>query len=154
MECAANNTIAYIKIKAQDMAGFDPNSVVSAFLFDLKIPMNPQGFEYLKTAILLRYENPTMDLVNDIYLLIADAKGASNAEAVSASIRRVIRTAFYRGNIALWEIYLPSANVTKTHPPSNAEVIAGLARIVEFWQGCSEAYLRQLKKEVASIESK
>ena len=47
MECAANNTIAYIKIKAQDMAGFDPNSVVLAFLFDLKIPMNPQGFEYL-----------------------------------------------------------------------------------------------------------
>ena len=150
MKYATSDTIAYIKRMAQNMAGFEPNYAVLAFMLDLKIPVNLYGFEYLKTAIMLRYENPTMDLANDIYLTIASTHGNVSGEMIAASIRRVIKAAFERGNSTRWKIYLPASNLTEAHPPTNAEVIAGLARILELWQGCSEAYLRQQHKEVVS----
>lgn len=153
MKCDTSDTIAYIKRMAQNMAGFEPNYAVLAFMLDLKIPVNPHGFEYLKTAIMLRYENPTMDLANDIYLTIASTHGNISGEMIAASIRRVIKSAFDRGNIPKWQLYLPAAIITE-RPPTNAEVIAGLARILELWQGCSEAYFRQQHKEVVSSGKK
>lgn len=154
MKSATDDTITYIKRMAQNMVGFDPNYVVLAFMLDLRIPVNPHGFEYLKSAILMRYKHPTMDLANDIYLTIASTQGNVSGEMIAASIRRVIKSAFDRGNIPKWEIYLPAATITENRPPTNAEVIAGLARIVELWQGCSEAYLRQQYKEVGNYGKK
>ena len=83
MKCATSDTIRYIKRMAQNMVGFDPNYAVLAFMLDLKIPVNPHGFEYLKTAIILRYENPTMDLANDIYLAIASTYGNISSEMLT-----------------------------------------------------------------------
>ena len=150
MKCATNDTIAYIKRLAQDMTGLDSNCAVLAFMLDLKIPVNLHGFEYLKTAILMQCENPTMDLVNDIYPAIAETHGDISGEMIAASVRRTIKAAWDRGNLKLWHIYLPAATIYDKHPPTNAEVIAGLARILELWQGCSNAYLRQQHKEVVS----
>ena len=53
MKCATNDTIAYIKLLAQDLAGCNPNCAVLAILFDLSIPVNYDGFEYLKAAIVM-----------------------------------------------------------------------------------------------------
>ena len=75
MKCATNDTIAYIKLLAQDLAGCAPDCAVLAVMFDLAIPVNHSGFEYLKAAILLQHEHPTMVLVNDIYLAIAQKHG-------------------------------------------------------------------------------
>ena len=152
MKCAVNDTITYIKLLAQDIAGCDPNCAVLAILFDLRIPVNHHGFQYLKTAILLQYQNPMLIVLNEIYQEIAEMYGDVSEDIIAASIHRVIKAAWERGARPLWETYLPAANVNKTGPPTNSEVIAGLARIVELWQGCSDAYLRQLKREVVSSE--
>ena len=88
MKSATSDTIIYIKRMAQNMAGFDPNYAVLAFMLDLRIPVNPHGFEYLKTAILLRYRNPTMDLANDIYLAIASTHGNVSGEMIAEAARR------------------------------------------------------------------
>ena len=150
MKCATNDTIAYIKLLAQDMAGCEPNCAVVAIMLDLKMPVNHHGFEYLKTAVLLQYENPTLIMANEIYQVIAQMHGNTSEDVIATSIRRVIKTAWDRGNTTLWDTYLPAAMITKEHPPSNTEVIAGLARIIELWQGCSHAYLRQQYREVVS----
>lgn len=55
---------------------------------------------------------------------------------------------------SVWNRYLPAVLINKKSPPTNAEMIAGLARVIELWQGCSDAYLRQLYKEVVSCGSK
>ena len=154
MKCAIDDTIAYIKRMAQNMAGFDPDYAVLAFMLDLKIPVNLYGFEYLKLAILMRYKNPTMDLTNEIYWKIAEVHGDIGGDVISSSIRRVIRSSFSPDNITKWKLYLPASSLTMGYPPTNAETIAGLARILEFWQGCSEAYLRQASKEVVSCGRK
>lgn len=154
MKCAMNNTITYIKHLAQDLAGCDPNCAVLAIMFDLAIPVNHRGFEYLKTAILMQYEYPTMDLANDIYLAIAETYGNINTDMVDSSIRRAVRVAWEHGDTSVWDRYLPAVLTNKHRPPTNAEMIAGLARIIELWQGCANAYLRQLYKEVVSCGSK
>lgn len=154
MKCAVNDTITYIKLLAQDIAGCDPNCAVLAILFDLRIPVNHHGFQYLKTAILLQYQNPMLIVLNEIYQEIAEMYGDVSEDIIAASIHRVIKAAWERGDLTLWETYLPAANVNKNGPPTNSEVIAGLARIVELWQGCSDAYLRQLNREVVSSERK
>lgn len=150
MKCATNDTIAYIKLLAQDLAGCNPNCAVLAILFDLSIPVNYDGFEYLKAAIVMQYENPTFDMVNDIYQIIADKYGNLNVEMVSTAIRSAIKTAWLRGDTSRWSRYLPTVPINLKRPPTNAEVISGLARIIELWQGCSNAYLRQQNKEVVS----
>ena len=149
-----NNTITHIKHLAQDLAGCDPNCAVLAIMFDLAIPVNHSGFEYLKAAILMQYENPTLDLVNDIYIAVAETHRNISADMVSSSIRRAVKVAWDHGYIGVWDLYLPAVLTNETRPPTNAEIIAGLARVVELWQGCSNAYLRQLYKEVVSCGNK
>ena len=150
MKCATNDTITYIKLLAQDLAGCDPGCAILAIMFDLAIPVNHSGFEYLKIAIRMQYEHPTMDLANDIYPAIAKMHGNISGEMVAASIRRAIKIAWNRGDADSWYRYLPTVFASQTHRPTNDEMISGLAKIIELWQGCSNAYLRQLRKEVVS----
>jgi len=147
---AMNNTITYIKHLAQDLAGCEPNCAVLAIMFDLAIPVNHRGFEYLKAAILIQYEHPTMDLANDIYIAISKTHGNISTEMVDSSIRRAVRVAWEHGDTSVWDRYLPAVLTNETRPPTNAEIIAGLARDIELWNGCSNAYLRQQYKEVVS----
>lgn len=151
MKCAINDTIAYIKNLAQDLAGCDTNCAVLSMMFDLAIPANYDGFEYLKAAIIIQYENPTQDLVNNIYEILAKHYGISPC-MISSAIRSAIKTARSRSSTEKWCRYLPTVPLDKASAPTNAEVIAGLARTLELLQGCSHAYLQQQHKEVVSCE--
>ena len=153
MKCAINDTIAYVKLLAQDLAGCDSNCAILAFMFDLAIPVNYDGFEYLKAAISIQYTEPSLDLVNNIYEILANRYYVS-ADVISAAIRSAIKSAWHHMESEKWRIYLPTVSMFKRSAPTNAEVISGLARILELWQGCSESYLRQLHKEVVSSGSK
>ena len=149
MKGAISHTIAYIKLLAQDLAECDLDCVLLAILFDLKMPVTFDGFEYLKAAVVMQYENPTMDLVNDIYVRLADRYGV-NSDMIASAVRGIITAGWKRADRELWYLYLPTIPRGKNGAPTNAEVIAGLARILELWQGCAKAYLRQQRKEVVS----
>ena len=153
MKCAINDTIAYVKLLAQNLAGCDSNCAILAIMFDLAIPVNYDGFEYLKSAITIQYADPNLDLVNDIYEILAKRHGVS-ADVISAAVRSAIKSAWNHTEPAKWKIYLPTVSMSKNSAPTNAEVISGLARILELWQGCSKSYLRQLYKEVVSCGNK
>ena len=144
-----NDTVGYIKRLAQDLAGCDLDYTILAILFDMTVPVNFKGFEYLKAAVLMQYEQSTRDLVNDIYTMLAKDYGVSE-EMVASTIRGVISAAWNRGDKAVWLRYLPTIPRDRSSAPTNAEVIAGLARILELWRGCSEAYMRQQCKEVVN----
>ena len=48
MKCAINDTIAYVKLLAQNLAGCDSNCAILAIMFDLAIPVNYDGFVSLE----------------------------------------------------------------------------------------------------------
>ena len=152
MKCAINDTITYVKLLAQNLAGCDSNCAILAIMFDLAIPVNYDGFEYLKSAISIQHAEPSLDLVNNIYEILAKRYGVS-ADVISSAIRSAIKVAWHHTESEKWSIYLPTISVFRSSAPTNAEVISGLARILELWQGCSESYLRQLHKEVVSCGS-
>lgn len=149
MKSAINDTVEYVKLLAQDLAGCEPNYAVLAIMLDLRIPVNYDGFEYLKAAVIMQHEEPTLDLVNDIYEALAKRYGVTT-EMVASGIRGAVKTAWNRTEPKKWCRYLPTIPTGKSGAPSNVEVITGLARIVELWQGCSEAYMRQRSREVVS----
>lgn len=153
MISAINDTVEYVKLLAQNLAGCEPNYAVLAIMLDLKIPVNYDGFEYLKAAIVMQYEEPTRDLLNDIYKALAEHYGIS-ADVIASAIRGAIKTAWSRTEPEKWSRYLPAVPIGKKGAPTNAEIITGLARIVELWQGCSEAYIRQRRGEVVSCGKK
>ena len=152
MKCAIHDTITYVKLLAQNLAGCDSNCAILAILFDLAIPVNYDGFEYLKAAISIQHTEPGFDLVNNIYERLAKRYGVS-ADVISSAVRSAIKSAWHHTEPAKWRIYLPTVPISRSSAPTNAEVISGLARILELWQGCSESYLRQLRKEVVSCGS-
>ena len=152
MKCAINDTIAYVKLLAQNLAGCDSNCAILAIMFDLAIPVNYDGFQYLKEAISIQYEEPRLDLVNNIYEILAKRYGVS-ADVISSAVRSAIKSAWHHTESTKWRIYLPTVPMSRNSAPTNAEVISGLARILELWQGCSDAYLRQSYMEVVSCGS-
>lgn len=151
MESAANDTIAYIKQLGRDLAGHSPECAVLSFLMDLSFPLDLKGCEYVIAAVLLQREDPVRDLANSIYITIA-LRYCVTPKIVEAAIRRVIRISWTRAAHRLWFRYLPTIDPVRSAPPTNAEVIAGLARVLQLWQSCAEAYLRQRPKEVTGCD--
>ena len=148
MKCAIDDTVEYVKLLAQRLGGCKPKAMVLVMLLDLGIPVNYSGFEYLKTAILLQFEDPTADLANDIYPVISAKTGKDiSNEMIDTSIRNAIRSAWLRTNIAVWQKYIPIISDMQKKPPTNTEMIASLAKIVELWYTCAEAYNNQLYRE-------
>ena len=150
MKGAIDGTVEYVKSLARRMCGCDPNDVVLVMLMEMGIPVNHVGFEYLKTAVLLQYEDPMRSLSNDIYpaLLKRYANSVGSSKQLDGALRGVVRTGWERTGMETWIKYFPTIRYQLSGPPTNSEVIAGLARIVELWKGCSDAYLRQCDREV------
>ena len=149
MKCAVDATIEYVKHLAQQLTGFDTSGVVLVILLRLRIPTNYDGFEYLKTAILLRNENPTWTMANDIYPELRRRYGKYiTDEQIETAIRTAISMGWGRSNIQVWKIFFPTILAEDEEKrPSSTEFIYELARIVELWCDCAAAYARQLSRE-------
>ena len=92
MKCAINDTIAYVKLLAQNLAGCDSNCAILAIMFDLAIPVNYDGFQYLKEAVSIQYTDPRLDLVNNIYEILAKRYGVST-DMIASAIRSAVKAA-------------------------------------------------------------
>lgn len=152
MRSAIDDTIEYVKHLAQQLDCCDPPFVVLVVLMKLRIPTNYDGFEYLKVAILLRYENPMRTMVNDIYpeLRAMYGKHISN-DQIEAAMRGAISIGWMRADIHIWKLLFPTILDTRKKKPSNTEFIDELARIVELLCDCAEAYARQRGRKEAGL---
>lgn len=149
MKCAVDETIAYVKHLAQQLMDCNASGVVLVILMRLRIPTNYDGFEYLKTAILLRYENPMRTMVNDIYPELRKRYGKHiTNEQLETAIRSAIIIGWKRAGSSIWKVFFPTILAEEERRrPSNTEFIYELARIVELWCDCAEAYARQRTRE-------
>lgn len=151
MRYAVDDTIEYVKHLAQQLTGCTASCVVLIVLMRLGIPTNYDGFEYLRVAILMRYENPMGTMVNDIYPALRSRYGKYiTNEQIETAIRSALVIGWRRTGPAVWRVFLPTLLAESDKRPSNTEVIYELARIVELWCDCADAYERQRGKEAAS----
>lgn len=150
MRSAVDDTIEYIDHLAQQLECYDASYLILIVLMKLRVPTNYDGFEYLRVAILLRYENPTRTMANDIYPEIRAMYGKYiTNEQIESAMRGAILIAWKRTDIHIWKLFFPTLMSEKAKRPSSSEFVDELARIVELLYRCAGAYARQRSREEA-----
>ena len=152
MKCAKDVTVEYVKFLAQTLGVCEASCVVLTVLLQLGIPVNYDGFEYLRLAILFAYEEPLDNLSGDIYPKIAEAcQNKMGSEQIEISIRNAIKIAWDYRDENVWKTFFPVLPYKHMKKPTNSEFIYGIAKIAELCYKCALSYERQLvKKEVGN----
>lgn len=130
-----------MSLLARHLNGCDPLYIATILLMELGVSTKHDGFEYLRRAIVIRFENPYLSIMKDIYPAVARQSAPSVSESqVERSIRNAIRMAFRCTSEESWAHYFPAGLNNKIALPSNAEFITRLARVLDLWKGCCQAY--------------
>ena len=138
MRSTINQTLDHVLFLARCLNKCDLQRVTIVMLMELGVPTACVGFEYLKRAILLRYEDPTRALSKDIYLDIVLRCRLNSEEQVEQAMREAIKKAWEEGSDTAWNWYFAYDGHGKLNKPTICEFVSRIARILELWQGCSE----------------
>lgn len=122
---------------AHRSAGNELHSITLLIMYDLAVPLNCEGFDYLKTAILLALKRPSQIVMKELFLEVGEHyEPKVSYRVMDTAIRSAIRKSWKRDRRVRWNYYFPSYMLQNGKPPSNAEFIAGIVYFLEMWQGC------------------
>lgn len=124
---------------ARHLSNSGLRSITLVILYDLGMPLNCYGFDYLKAAIAVAYSNHTQIVVKEIYDAVRlqyDAQ--TDVTSVEQAIRSLIGKAWQCRREYRWEWYFPASVTGKRTPPSNLEFISGIVYFLEMWHECNE----------------
>ena len=133
----AIETLKHVLFLARHLPKDNVQTAVALILLELEIPSEYDGFRYLKSAIPMYYENPSLFLTKELYPAVGKIHGSSGL-MVERSIRFAISSAWKRSDKKAWNLYFPMNQNRKIQKPSNGEFIAQIARFLELWQNCYE----------------
>lgn len=133
MQSTIAGTLDHILLLARHLEKCNAPGAVIVMLMELGVPTQYVGFEFLKTAILLFYANPTRALHKDIYRQIMEQSGQSSEEQVDQAIRVTIKYAWREGSREAWDWYFAYDGIDRSQKPTNAEFISRIARLLEMW---------------------
>ena len=136
MESTISKTLKHVLFLARHLDACDPRGAVIVALMELGVQTKSIGFEFLKQAIILQYNDPTRALTNDIYREITLHCKQNSEEQVEQAIREAIKFAWRHGSKAAWEWYFSYDGQAVIHKPTNSEFISRIAYILELWQEC------------------
>ncbi len=138
MESTISETLRHVLLLARHMDKCNLRGATLVALMELGVPTKAIGFEYLKRAILLQYEDPTRALAKDIYLEIALRCKLNSEEQVDQAIRDAIRITWEKGSKKAWNWYFSYDGQGPRRKPTNSEFISRISYILELWQACNE----------------
>ena len=114
--------------KILDVGNKDIQIIITNLLHNLGIPSHIKGYQFIRTAIIMVYENPnfiggiTKELYPDISL-----KFNTSITRVERAIRHAIEVSWLRGDIELMEeIFGHSVDIDRAKP-TNSEFIVTIA---------------------------
>lgn len=136
MESTIERTLGHIQLLARHLDPYNFRGRIVVILMELGIPTNHAGFEYLKKAIELQYEDPTRALSKDMYLEVCSCYKQYSEWAIEMAIRKVIKTAWMDGSQQAWDWYFSYDGQPITNKPTNSEFISRIAYILKIWQEC------------------
>lgn len=136
MVSTIERTLGHIQLLARHLDPYNINGGIVVILMELGIPTKRAGFEFLKKAIELQYEDPTRALSKDMYLEVCSCYNQYSEWAIEVAIRKVIKTAWTNGSQQAWDWYFSYDGQPITNKPTNSEFISRIAYILEIWQEC------------------
>lgn len=138
MESTISETLLHVLLLARHLEKCDLRGATIVVLMELGVPTKSVGFEFLKRAILLQFEDPTRALAKDIYLEIALRCKLNSEEQVDQAIRDAIRIAWEGGSKTAWCWYFSYDGREPRRKPTNGEFISRISYILELWQACNK----------------
>ena len=138
MESTISETLRHVLLLARHLGKCNLRGVTIVALMELGVPTKSIGFEYLKRAILLLYEDPTRALTKDIYLEISLRCKLNSEEQVDQAIRDAIRIAWENGSKTAWCWYFSYDGQVPRRKPTNSEFISRMSYVLELCQSCKE----------------
>lgn len=114
--------------KIIDLGSYSLQTEVTKILHNLGIPSNIKGYQFIRTAILMVYENPNLigGITKELYPNIS-VKFNTSTQRVERAIRHAIEVSWLRGDIDLMEeIFGHSVDIDRAKP-TNSEFIVTIA---------------------------
>ena len=111
-----------------DLGNYSLQTEVTKLLHNLGIPSNIKGYQFIRTAILMVYENPNLigGITKELYPNIS-VKFNTSTQRVERAIRHAIEVSWLRGDIDLMEeIFGHSVDIDRAKP-TNSEFIVTIA---------------------------
>jgi hypothetical protein len=124
---------------ASNMKRQNVQSVILLILYDLRIPVNCDGFGYLKHAILIASRTTTQIMETEIFEAVGNLYTPKvSFRNMDTAVHAAIQKAWKTRVDDRWERYLPEYLIERRKPPSNLEFICAIVYFLEFWQDCYE----------------
>ncbi len=114
--------------KIFDFSNYNLQQKITSLLHNLGIPSNIKGYQFIRTAILMVYDNPNLigGITKELYPNISIEYNTS-VQRVERAIRHAIEVSWLRGDIDLMEeIFGHSVSIDKAKP-TNSEFIVTIA---------------------------
>lgn len=134
-----NPIFARAEFLAENMKRQNVPSVILLILYDLRIPVNYDGFGYLKHAILIASQTTTQIVEAEVFEAVGNLYSPKvSFHSMDTAVHTAIQKAWKARVDNRWERYLPEYLVERRKPPSNLEFICAIVYFLEFWQDCYE----------------
>lgn len=147
-----DKTLEHVLFLARRFNKSNVRHVTIILLLELGVQPQYDGFDYLVKAIVLCVQDSALVMMKGLYNLIAEQyDGEMDTHQIEQSIRSALESAWKNGRSEAWEMYYLSGQQCDTKKPANAEFISRLARTIELWMGCCEAYERKSLGEEATV---
>ena len=136
-----DETLEHILFLARRFKKTNIRYVVIILLMELGVPTQYDGFDYLVKAIVLCVQDPALVMMKGLYNLVADQYDREmDTHQIEQAIRSAIDTAWQKGSLEAWDKYFSLGQRHGVRKPANAEFVSRIARLLELWMGCCDAY--------------
>lgn len=132
---------------AEHMAQDNIVCAILLVLYDLQMPVNCIGFDYLEIMIPYAFHNRVMIDTNGLYESVCRQYPRADYNSVENAVTRAIQKAWKTRNGGRWHLYFPEYVLQRKKPPTNTEFIKSIMYFMDMWQD-------RCVKEASLCESK
>lgn len=135
MVYSIDETLDYVVFLAKRIPDGNVTYATLMLLLDLSFPSHMDSFEPIQKAIVLKIQNPNLQMF-EIYLEVA-RYFKIDAKAVEIGIRSSISCAWKHGSFVKWSYFFPN-HISKGKQPTNKEFISQIAYVIRLWSICNK----------------
>lgn len=128
-----NETLRYVISLADDVDKGDVPAAILAVLIELGFHSYTDGFVYLRSAILIKFQNPGLRITSVYQEIMEVNTDASSHGVVDQAILTAITRAWNERDAEVWEYFFSERQMGKRRKPSNKEFISQIACFMELW---------------------
>lgn len=137
MNSANDLIIKRAKFMARHLQPQNVRGATLIVMYDLRIPLNYDGFGYLLRGIPEAFACTSQIVANEIYQSVGNQYIPKvEKENMEIAIRDAIRAAWNNRIDERWGNYFPEYMLTRRKPPSNLEFISAIVYFLMLWQDC------------------